>query len=149
MAFGQRYCRSAIINQHDMVGGKREFVAAARSVAVDCADVDLLRVFRSVLDCKTRFVCELAEVHLGAMSRLSEHADIGASAEYIVLAGLDHDAAHFRMFKAQALHRVVQFDVDAEIIRIELELVIAEAARLIDIHDEIRDVPVALDFQWR
>ena len=49
------------------------------------------------------------------------------------------------MLEAQPLHRVVEFDVDAEIVGIELELVVAEAASLIDIHDQIGDVAVALD----
>ena len=36
---------------------------------------------------------------------------------------LDDDTADFRMLEAQPLHRVVEFDVDAEVVGIELELV--------------------------
>src|SRR5262249_5358540 len=84
--------------------------------------------------------------HVGAVGRLAEHTDVIAGAEYIVLARLDHDATHFRMLKAQALHCVIQLDVDPKIIRIELQLIVTETARLIDIHNEIGDVTVALDF---
>ena len=50
------------------------------------------------------------------------------------------------MLEAQPLHRVVQFDVDAEVVGIELELVVAEPAGLVDIHDQVGDVAVVLDF---
>ena len=66
------------------------------------------------------------------MRRLGERADIGAGAEHIVLARADHHRAHFRMLEAQALHRVGQFDIDAEIVGIELQLGAGEeAARLV------------------
>src|SRR5262245_2380684 len=79
------------------------------------------------------------------MRRLAEHADIGAGAEHVVLARLDDDAADLRMLEAQALHRVVQFDVDAKIVGIELELVVAEPAGLVDVHDQVGDVAVIFD----
>ena len=79
------------------------------------------------------------------MRRLAEHADIGAGAEHVVLARLDDHAAHLRMLEAQPLHRVVQFDVDAEVVGIELELVVAEPAGLVDVHDQVGDVAVVLD----
>ena len=80
------------------------------------------------------------------MRRFAEHADIGAGAEHIVLAGLDDDRAHFRMLEAQPLHRVVEFDIDAEVVGVELEFVAVEQpAGLIDVHDQIGDVAVALD----
>ena len=49
------------------------------------------------------------------------------------------------MLEAQPLHRVVEFDVDAEVVGIELELVVAEPAGLVDVHDQIGDVAVILD----
>ena len=141
----QRHRRAAVVHQHDVVGGERQLIAAAGGIAVDGANVDLLGILAGVFDGEPRFVGELAEVHLGAVRRLAEHADIGAGAEHIVLAGLDDDRAHLRMLEAQPLHRVVQFDVDAEVVGIELELVIAEPARLIDVHDQISDVAIVLD----
>jgi hypothetical protein len=128
-----------------VIGGERELVAAAGRVAVDGADVDLLRILRRVLDGEARLVGELAEVHLGAVRRLAEHADVGAGAEHIVLARLYDHAADFGMLETQPLHGIVELDVDAEVVGIELELVVAEPARLVDIHDEVGDVAVALD----
>src|SRR5215469_4329333 len=45
------------------------------------------------------------------------------------------------MLEAQALHRVVELDVDAEVVGIELELIVAHQRRvLVDIHDELGDL---------
>jgi hypothetical protein len=78
--------------------------------------------------------------------RLAEHADIGAGAKHIVLARLNDDATHLRMLEAQPLHRVVELDIDGEIVGVELKLVlVGEPAGRIDIHDQIGDVTVALD----
>ncbi len=45
------------------------------------------------------------------------------------------------MLEAQPLHRVGQFDIDAEIVGIQLELVTLEQpAVLIDIHGQRRDI---------
>jgi hypothetical protein len=79
------------------------------------------------------------------MRRLAEHADIGAGAKDIVLARLDDDAADLRMLEAQPLDGIVQFNVDAEVVGIELEFVVAEPAGLVDVHDQIGDVTVELD----
>ena len=142
----QRHRRAAVVDQHDVIGGERQFIAAAGGIAVDGADVGLPGILRGVLDGEPRLVGELAEVHLVAVRRLAEHADIGAGAEHVVLAGLDDDRAHFRMLEAQALHRVVQFDVDAEIVGVQLQLVaVRQPAGRIDVHDQIGDVAVALD----
>ncbi len=138
--------RAAVVDQHDVVGGERQLIAAAGGIAVDRAHINLLGILAGVLDRQPRLVGELAEVHLVAVRRLAEHADIGAGAEHIVLAGLDDDAAHFRMLEAQALNRVVEFDVDAEIVGVELEFVaVGKPAGLIDVHDQIGDIAVALD----
>ena len=53
---------------------------------------------------------------------------------------------HLRVLEAQPLHRVVELDIDAEVVGVELELVAVEQpAGLIDVHDQISDVAVALD----
>ena len=50
------------------------------------------------------------------------------------------------MLEAQPLHRVVELDIDAEVVGVELQFVAVEqSAGLIDIHDQIRDVAIALD----
>ncbi len=142
----QRHGRAAIIDQHDVIGGERKLVAAAGAAAVHGGHVNLFGILGGVFDREARLVGELAEVHLVAMRRLAEHADIGAGAEHIVLARLDDDATHFRMLEAQPLHGVIELDVDREIVRIELELVIGgEPAGRIDVHDQVGDLAVLLD----
>ena len=143
---GERHGRAAVVDQHDVLGRERELVAAARAAAVDGREVGLMRMLARVLDREPRLVGELAEVHLVAVRRLAEHADVGAGAEHVVLARLDDDRAHLRVLEAQPLHRVVELDVDAEVVGVELELVVLEQpARRIDVHDERRDVAVDLD----
>jgi hypothetical protein len=54
------------------------------------------------------------------------------------------------MFEAQPLHGVRQFDVDAEIVGIQLEQVAFEqAAIFIDVHGQRGDVPATSSFQCR
>ena len=112
----QRHGRATVVDQHDVIGGECEFIATAGGIAVDRADIGLLGILGCVLDRQSRLVGELAEVHLVAVRRFAEHADIGAGAEDVVLARLDDDAAHLRMLEAQALHRIVELDIDTEIV---------------------------------
>ena len=50
------------------------------------------------------------------------------------------------MLEAQPLHRVRQFDVDAEIVGIELELIALEQAGiLVDVHGQRRDLAVDVE----
>ncbi len=75
------------------------------------------------------------------MRRPGQHADIGAGAEHPVLAGADDYRLHLGVLEPQPLHGVGEFDVDAEIVGIQLELVALEqAAILVDVHGERRDV---------
>ncbi len=106
----------------------------------------MLRVLGRILDGNARLVGEFAEVDLVAVACLAEHADIGAGAEHVVLAGAHHHRAYLRVLEAQALDGVVQFDVDGEIVGIELELAVGkQPARRVDVHDELRDFAVGLD----
>lgn len=74
------------------------------------------------------------------MRRLVEHADIGAGAEDALLARGEDDGAHFGMFETQALHGIVQFDIDAQIVGIELQLVAGtQAAIFAHIHRQRGD----------
>ena len=50
---------------------------------------------------------------------------------------------HLGMLEAQPLHRVGEFDIDAEIVGIQLELIALEQpAILVDIHGQRRDVAI-------
>ena len=79
-----------------------------------------------------RLVGELAEVHLEAVARRAEHEDVGAGAEDARLEAREDDGVHFGMLEADALQRVGELDVDAEIVGVELELVVVrpQARRL-------------------
>ena len=47
------------------------------------------------------------------------------------------------MLEAQTFDRVSEFDVDAEVIRVEFQLIAAEQAGfLVDVHGERRDVAI-------
>src|SRR4029450_9379765 len=99
----------------------------------------LARLRGRLLDGVPGLVGELAEVHLPAVGGLREHPDVGARAEDALLAGGDNDGADFRVLEAQPLDRIVQLDVDAEIVGIELPLVARpEPAVLADVHGERR-----------
>ena len=50
------------------------------------------------------------------------------------------------MFEAQPLHRVGEFDIDAEVVGIQLELIALEQpAVLVDVHGQRRDVAIDLE----
>ena len=73
----------------------------------------------------------------------AEHEDVGARAEdAIARAGHDH-RADLGVLETDALERVVQLDIDAEVVRVELELVtLADARILRDVHCKARDAAV-------
>ncbi|EEA02927.1 hypothetical protein BH160DRAFT_1779 [Burkholderia sp. H160] len=138
--FRQRHRRGAIVDQIDFVAGEREFIAAARACAVHRGKKLQARMARRIFEPIAGFVRELAEVDLPCMRRKPQHEDICARAEHPVLQARHHHRADFRMLEANPLDRVVQFDIDAEVIRIELQFVaIANAAVLGDVDAERRD----------
>src|SRR5213594_912667 len=140
---GQRHGRVAVVGHHDPLGGQRQFVAAAGARAVDRGQPDLPGLRGGFLHGVARLVGELAEVHLEAVAGLAEHADVGARAEDALLAGGQEDRAHLRVLEAQPLERVVQLDVHAEVVGVELQLVAgSQAAVLLHVHRERRHRPV-------
>ena len=123
-----------------MIAGQRELVAAARAGAFDRADIVLAGIGARGLERIARLVGELAEIHLVRMGRDTEHADVGARAEHPILARSQHDRAHFRVLEPHALHDVGEFDIDAEIVGIEFELIAVEqTAVFVDVHEQGRD----------
>ena len=84
-----------------------------------------------VLDAVARLVRELAEVHFPRMGRQAEHEDVRPGTENPVLEAGDDDAAHFRVLETDAVQRVVELDVDAQIVAVELELVARTDARVL------------------
>ena len=86
----------------------------------------------------------LQKFTLKRVARAAEHEDVGAGAEDARLEAGEHDRVHFGMLEAQALQGVGELDVDAEIVRIQLELVVVrpQAGVFAHVHRERRDVAV-------
>ena len=139
----QRNGGAAVIGEHDVVGGERQFVAAARRRAADGAQVFLAGDRARIFDGVARLVGELAEVDLVGMRGAGEHSNVGTGAEDAVLAGPEDHDLDLGMLETQALHGIAQFDVDAEIVGIELELVALEQAGiLVDVQHELGGIAV-------
>ena len=104
-----------------------------------------------VLDGEARLVGVLAEVHLRAVRGAAQHHDVRAGAEDPLLERRDDDGVDLGMLEPEALNRVGELDVDAEVVRVQLELVIRrQPGVLADVHRERRDrrvdgeLPVAI-----
>src|SRR5262249_42754487 len=76
------------------------------------------------------------------VGRAGQHVDVGARAEDTVQGARDDDAAHLGVLEAQPLHGVVELEVDAEIVRVELEAVTgAQGPVFLDRHHEPGERP--------
>ncbi len=128
---GQRYRRGVVVDEHDLVARQRQLVAAARGGAVDRGDRAEAGVGRGVLDAVAGLVGELAEVHLPAVRRRGEHLDVGARAEHAVLGAGDDQGLRLGVLEPDPLDRVVQLDVDAEVVAVHLQLVARDDAAVL------------------
>ena len=137
--FRQADRSAAVIDQQDLVAGERELVAAAGAGAVDRGQKLEPAVFRRILEAIAGFVGELAEVDLPGVARDAEHEDLGARAEHPIATAGDDRRPNFRMLEADPVDRVVEFDVDPEVIAVELELVArAQPGVLVEVGQERR-----------
>ena len=119
----QRYSRRTIIDQHDIICRQSEFITTTGSRTVNRTDIFLLGIFGSVFDAIAGLIGEFTEVHLVIVGRHAKHADISTGTEHLRMIGTQNDATNLRVFKAQTLDRVIQLDINTEIIRIEFQLV--------------------------
>ena len=82
----------------------------------------------------------LQKFTLGRCGEPAEHADVGARAE---ARSVDHREDHARTSgcsKRSRCDRVGQLDVDAEVVGVQLELVVAlQGAILVHVHGEVGD----------
>ena len=139
--FRQRHRRRAVVGEDDVIGRQRQFIAAAGRGAVDDGDKTLPGILAGILQAVAGLVGEFAEVHFVGVGGPRQHADVGAGAEHPVLARAQQHHLDAGMLEAQPLHRIGEFDVDAEIVGIQLELIAFEQpAILVDIHGQRRDV---------
>ena len=121
---GQAHRRIAVVDQHNLVARQRKLVPAAGADAVERREELDAGMLARVLDGQSRLVRVLAEVHLPAVRRLAKHHDVRAGAEDALLQRRDDDCVHLGVLEADALNRIGQLDVDAEIVGIELQLVV-------------------------
>ena len=68
-------------------------------------------------------VGEFAEVHLEGVGGAGQHVDVRARTEHPVDCAGHRDHAHLGVLKAQVLQHVIELDVYAHVIAVELELV--------------------------
>jgi hypothetical protein len=137
---GQRNSGGAVVDQHDVVAGQGQFVAAAGAGAIDRRDELQAGMAAGVLDAVAGFIREFAEVDLPGVAGQAQHENVGARAEGAVTRAGDHHGAHFGVLEADAVQGVIQLDVDTEVVRVELELVAgADAAVFGNVDEQGRD----------
>ena len=77
------------------------------------------------------------------MGRLTKHADIGTGTKHLRVIGTEDDTADFGMFKPQTLDRVIQLDIDTEIVGVQFQLIAGLQRRVFgDCHRQTRDITV-------
>ena len=141
--FWQRHRRRTIVGEHDVIGRQRQLIAASGRGPVDHANKALPRVRAGILQPVAGLIGELAEVDLVGMRGARKHADVGAGAEHPVFRRTQHHHLDAGMLEPEPLHGVRQFDIDAKVIGIQLELITFEqAAILVDIHRQRRHLTV-------
>ena len=98
---------------------------------------------RIVFNGTARLVGKLAEIDFESVRRSAEHVDIRARAKDARLQTRHDHGPHCRMFKAQPLNRVSQFNIHAEVIRIEFQFVAVSQRRIfLHVHREPGDSAV-------
>ena len=72
----------------------------------------------------------LQKLTFHGVGRKSQHVDIGAGAENAVLGAGDHDRADFRMLEPNSLQGIVQLDIHAQVVGIQLQFIAGTQTRL-------------------
>src|SRR5437660_11736747 len=96
-----------------------------------------------ILDAVPGLVREFAEVDFPRVRREPQHEDVGPGTEDPFAPARDDDAADLGMLEANALQRIGELDIDAKVVRVELQLVAwLETPILVDAKCERRHRPV-------
>jgi hypothetical protein len=69
-----------------------------------------------ILDAVPGLVGELAEIDLPGVTRGSQHVDVGAGAEHALARAGEHHDLHLRMLEPDPVQRIVELDIDAEVV---------------------------------
>ena len=81
------------------------------------------------------------------MAADTQHENVGTRAEYFVLGAGHHDGAHFWVLEADAVDGIVQFNIDTQVVTVELELVTrTQAGVFININRQGGDSTVKFQF---
>ena len=57
------------------------------------------------------------------MRGIAQESDVCTRTEDLVVRPRHHDASNFRMLEPKAVYRIMEFDVDGQIVAVELEIV--------------------------
>src|SRR2546422_3832893 len=88
-----------------------------------------------VFDAIPRFIREFAKIHFPRVRGQPEHINVGPRTKNAVLRASDDDRTNLRMFKSNALKRIMQLDIHAEIVGIQFQFVSrADSTVFGDIH---------------
>ena len=83
--FRQGHGRRTIVEQNEVVGGKRQLIAAAGTGTVDRTYICLPRMGAGIFHGEAGFVGEFAKIDFVCVAGSAQHADIGAGAEHPVV----------------------------------------------------------------
>ena len=120
---GQAHRAGAVVHQNDFVAGQRQLIATAGTGTVHGSQEFEPAVRRRVFQAVAGFVGEFAEVDFPGVAAHAQHEDIGAGAEHLFFGAGDDHGAHLRVLEADAADGVVELDVHAQVVAVELELV--------------------------
>ena len=143
---GQRHRRCAVVCQHDVIARQRQFISAPCAGPFDSADIVLPAVGQRCLIGVAGFVGKFAKVHFVAVRCPAQHANVRPCAKHLVFGRLQHHDLDLGMFETHPLNHISQFDVDTQIIAVQLQFVsVKEPAFFIHIHKKMRDGSVVCD----
>ena len=76
---------------------------------------------RVILNRAPRLVRKFAEVDFERVRRRAQHVNVRAGAKNARLETCDYNCAHLRIFEANSLNRVGEFDIYTQVIRVQFQ----------------------------
>src|SRR5919109_5289249 len=100
-----------------------------------------------VFDAVAGLVRKLAKIDLMGVRGLGQHANIRPGTEHPRLRRRDDHHRHLWMLETQTLHGIIEFNIDTEIIGIELQLIARyQRCVFLDVHSQRGDPPLEAQF---
>src|SRR6266853_1433013 len=119
-SFRQAHGAGAIVDQQNFVARESQFVATTCGCTVQRGEKLQAVVATGIFHPIAGFVGKFAEIYFPRVRRAGQHINVCARAEHSFFAASNDYARNFRMFESNSLQRVVQLDVDAEVVGIQL-----------------------------